>query len=236
MSRTEMRDLFQAPEKYADKELCLSGWLKSNRDQKNLGFMMLSDGSFFTPLQVVYDKELPNFEEICRLGVGSAVSVRGKLVLTPEAKQAFELQALEVKTEGVAAADYPLQKKRHSFEFLRTLGHLRPRTNTFQAVFRVRSMIAFAIHRFFQEQGYVYVHTPIITSSDAEGAGEMFQVTTLDLENVPKTPEGKVDYSQDFFGRPVNLTVSGQLNVEAFCMAFGKVYTFGPTFRAENSG
>ena len=235
MEHTEIRAIFRAPEEYYDKEVTLCGWLKSNRDQKNFGFMMLSDGSFFTPLQVVYHSTMANFDEICHLGVGSAVTVKGKILHTPEAKQDFELQAEEVRVDGVAGSDYPLQKKRHTFEYLRTLGHLRPRTNTFQAVFRIRSMVAYAIHQFFQDLGFVYVHTPIITSSDAEGAGEMFQVTTLDLNDVPKLPEGGVDYSQDFFGRPVNLTVSGQLNVEAFCMAFGKVYTFGPTFRAEHS-
>ena len=235
MEHTEIRAIFRAPEEYYDKEVTLCGWLKSNRDQKNFGFLMLSDGSFFTPLQVVYHSELANFDEVCHLGVGSSVTVKGKLVATPEAKQAFELQAEEVTVDGVAGSDYPLQKKRHSFEFLRTLGHLRPRTNTFQAVFRIRSLVAYAIHRFFQEAGFVYVHTPIITGSDCEGAGEMFQVTTMDLANIPMLPEGGVDYSQDFFGKPVNLTVSGQLNVEGFCMAFGKVYTFGPTFRAEHS-
>ena len=196
---------------------------------------MVNDGSFFEPLQVVYSDTLADFEEISKIGVGAAVIVTGKIVLTPGAKQPFEMQAGRVVVEGISPSDYPLQKKRHSFEYLRTISHLRARTNTFQAVFRVRSLAAFAIHQFFQERGFVYVHTPIITGSDCEGAGEMFQVTTMDLGQVPKTQEGAVDYSQDFFGKPTNLTVSGQLDAETYAFAFRNVYTFGPTFRAENS-
>ena len=197
--------------------------------------MVLSDGSFYTTLQVVFHDTMENFGDICKLNVGSAVIVTGTLVLTPEAKQPFEIQADTVAVEGESTPDYPLQKKRHSLEFLRTMPHLRPRTNTFQAVFRVRSLVAYAIHKFFQERDFVYVHTPIITASDAEGAGEMFQVTTLPLDNMPLTEDGKIDFSQDFFGKPVNMTVSGQLNVEPFAQTFRNVYTFGPTFRAENS-
>ena len=207
----------------------------SIRDSKTFGFMVLSDGSFYTTLQVVFHDTMENFGDICKLNVGSAVIVTGTLVLTPEAKQPFEIQADTVAVEGESTPDYPLQKKRHSLEFLRTMPHLRPRTNTFQAVFRVRSLVAYAIHKFFQERDFVYVHTPIITASDAEGAGEMFQVTTLPLDNMPLTEDGKIDFSQDFFGKPVNMTVSGQLNVEPFAQTFRNVYTFGPTFRAENS-
>ena len=196
---------------------------------------MVNDGSFFEPLQVVYSDQLADFAAIAKIGVGAAVIVTGTIVVTPGAKQPLEMQAEEVVVEGASPSDYPLQKKRHSFEYLRTISHLRARTNTFQAVFRVRSLAAYAIHRFFQERGFVYVHTPLITGSDCEGAGEMFQVTTLDLENVPKTEDGKVDYSQDFFGKPTNLTVSGQLDAETYAFAFRNVYTFGPTFRAENS-
>ena len=210
--------------------------MRSNRDSKNFGFLVVNDGTFFEPLQVVYAADrLENYGAIARIGVGSAVIAKGTIVETPGAKQPFEMQAEEVLVEGACTPDYPLQKKRHSFEYLRTISHLRPRTNTFQAVFRVRSLIAYAIHRFFQERGFVYVHTPLITGSDCEGAGEMFQVTTLDLANVPRNEEGEVDYARDFFGKPTNLTVSGQLNGEAFAMAFKNIYTFGPTFRAENS-
>ena len=197
---------------------------------------MVNDGTFFEALQVVYAADkLSNFEEVTKLNIGAAVIVTGTVLLTPGAKQPFEIQAEEIAVEGVSTADYPLQKKRHTFEYLRTISHLRPRTNTFQAVFRIRSLAAFAIHQFFQERGFVYVHTPIITGSDCEGAGEMFQVTTMDLENIPRTKEGKVDFTQDFFGKSANLTVSGQLNVETYAFAFKNVYTFGPTFRAENS-
>ena len=234
MEITGLRDIFLSKEDFMENEVTVSGWVRSNRDSKSFGFLTISDGTFFTPLQVVYHEEMKNFAEICKLGVGAAVIVTGKLVSTPDAKQAFELQAREVSVEGETQADYPLQKKKHSLEFLRTIPHLRPRTNTFQAVFRIRSQIAFAIHCFFQERGFVYVHTPIITASDAEGAGEMFEVTTLPLEDVPKA-DGKVDYSEDFFGKKTSLTVSGQLNGETFAQAFRDIYTFGPTFRAEKS-
>ena len=215
--------------------MTVGGWVRSIRDSKTFGFMVLSDGTFFEPLQVVYGDKLNNFAAISKLNVGSAVIVTGVVTLTPQAKQPFEIQATEVVVEGPSTPDYPLQKKRHSFEYLRTISHLRPRTNTFQAVFRVRSLIAYAIHKFFQERDFVYVHTPLITGSDCEGAGEMFQVTTMDLGNVPKTEDGAVDFSKDFFGKSTNLTVSGQLNGETFAMAFKNIYTFGPTFRAENS-
>ena len=230
-----VRELFRETEKYAGKKVSVGGWVRSIRDSKTFGFMVLSDGSFYTTLQVVFHDTMENFGDICKLNVGSAVIVTGTLVLTPEAKQPFEIQADTVAVEGESTPDYPLQKKRHSLEFLRTMPHLRPRTNTFQAVFRVRSLVAYAIHKFFQERDFVYVHTPIITASDAEGAGEMFQVTTLPLDNMPLTEDGKIDFSQDFFGKPVNMTVSGQLNVEPFAQTFRNVYTFGPTFRAENS-
>ena len=235
MELTEIRDLYRNTDQYADKEVTVGGWVRSNRDSKTFGFIVINDGTFFEPLQIVYGDGLENFETITKLNVGSAIVVRGKIVLTPQAKQPFEMQAEEILLEGASSADYPLQKKRHSFEYLRTISHLRPRTNTFQAVFRVRSLCAYAIHSFFMERGFVYVHTPLITGSDCEGAGEMFQVTTLDLKDVPKTPDGDVDFAQDFFGRPTNLTVSGQLNGETFAMAFKNIYTFGPTFRAENS-
>ena len=211
------------------------GWVRSIRASKTFGFIVVNDGTFFEPIQVVYNDTLDNFETISKLNVGAAVIVKGTLVATPEAKQPFEIQASGVEIEGASSGDYPLQKKRHSFEYLRTISHLRPRTNTFQAVFRVRSLIAYAIHKFFQEREFVYVHTPLITGSDCEGAGEMFQVTTLDLNNVPKNEDGSIDYSRDFFGKETNLTVSGQLNGETYAQAFKNIYTFGPTFRAENS-
>lgn len=232
---TDIKDLYRSRENYIDRQVTVGGWVRSNRDSKNFGFLVLNDGTFFETLQVVYGDKLPNFEELRKINVGAALIVKGTIVETPNAKQPFEMQAEEVLVEGASTADYPLQKKRHSFEYLRTISHLRPRTNTFQAVFRVRSLIAYAIHSFFMERGFVYVHTPIITGSDCEGAGEMFQVTTLDLANLPVDGEGKVDYGSDFFGKPVNLTVSGQLNVETYAFAFKNVYTFGPTFRAENS-
>ena len=235
MNLTDLKDLHRNSGDYIEKEVTVGGWVRSIRDSKTFGFIVLNDGTFFEPLQVVYNDNLANFEAISKLNVGSAIVARGKIVATPQAKQAFEMQAEEILVEGVSTADYPLQKKRHSFEYLRTISHLRPRTNTFQAVFRVRSLIAYAIHTFFQERGFVYVHTPIITGSDCEGAGEMFQVTTLNLNDLPLTEDGKVDYSQDFFGKETNLTVSGQLNVETYAFAFKNVYTFGPTFRAENS-
>ena len=235
MELTNIKDLFREKESYAGKKVTVGGWVRSNRDSKTFGFLVVNDGSFFEPLQVVYSDQLADFATIAKIGVGAAVIVTGTIVETPGAKQPLEMQAEEVVVEGASPSDYPLQKKRHSFEYLRTISHLRARTNTFQAVFRVRSLAAYAIHRFFQERGFVYVHTPLITGSDCEGAGEMFQVTTLDLENVPKTEDGKVDYSQDFFGKPTNLTVSGQLDAETYAFAFRNVYTFGPTFRAENS-
>ena len=234
MEITGLRDIFLSKEEYLNQEVCVSGWVRSNRDTKNFGFLTISDGTFFTPLLVVYHDEMANFGEIAKLGVGAAVIVSGKLIPTPEAKQEFELQAVEISVEGETQPDYPLQKKRHSLEYLRTIPHLRPRTNTFQAVFRIRSQIAYAIHSFFQERGFVYVHTPLITASDAEGAGEMFEVTTLPLNDVPMK-DGRVDYSEDFFGKKTSLTVSGQLNGEAFAQAFRDIYTFGPTFRAEKS-
>ena len=235
MKLTTVKELFQNPDQYLDQEVTVGGWVRSLRDSKAFGFIVVSDGSCFNTLQVVFHDTMENFAEIARLNVGAAIIVTGTLVATPQAKQPFEIQASTVEVEGASAPDYPLQKKRHSFEYLRTISHLRPRTNTFQAVFRVRSLIAYAIHRYFQDQGFVYVHTPLITGSDCEGAGEMFQVTTMDLTNVPKNGDGSVDFSQDFFGKPTNLTVSGQLNVETYAMAFRNVYTFGPTFRAENS-
>jgi asparaginyl-tRNA synthetase len=235
MDLLKIKELFKNTALYADKEVKVGGWIRSVRASKNFGFLVISDGSFFTPLQVVIHDDMENFKELSKLNVGAAVIVSGKLVLTPEAKQAFEIQADTVSVEGDSTSDYPLQKKRHTLEYLRTMPHLRPRTNTFQAIFRIRSLAAFAIHKFFQDRGFVYVNTPLITSSDAEGAGEMFQVTTLDLSNLPKTSDGKVDFSKDFFGKPTNLTVSGQLNGETFAQAFGDIYTFGPTFRAENS-
>ena len=235
MELTNIKDIFREKESYAEKEVTVGGWVRSNRDSKNFGFLVVNDGSFFEPLQVVYSDAIEDFDAIAKVGVGAAVTVTGKIVVTPGAKQPLEMQAREVVVEGISPSDYPLQKKRHSFEYLRTISHLRARTNTFQAVFRVRSLAAFAIHQFFQERGFVYVHTPLITGSDCEGAGEMFKVTTLELENVPRTQEGAVDYSQDFFGKPTNLTVSGQLDVETYAFAFKNVYTFGPTFRAENS-
>ena len=232
---TNVKDLFREKEKFIGKEVTIGGWVRSNRDSKTFGFLVVNDGTFFEALQIVYTDGLENFAELTKVGVGSAVIATGKIVETPGAKQPFEMQAEVVVVEGLAGSDYPLQKKRHTFEYLRTISHLRARTNTFQAVFRVRSLIAHAIHCFFQERGFVYVHTPIITGSDCEGAGEMFQVTTLDMNNLPLTEEGKVDYTKDFFKKSTNLTVSGQLNVETYAFAFKNVYTFGPTFRAENS-
>ena len=226
-------ELNKDPAKYAG-EVEIAGWVRTVRDSKNIGFIELSDGSCFRNVQVVYENNIPN-DIIKQINTGCAISVVGDLVLTPDAKQPFEVKAREIKIEGLCASDYPMQKKRHSLEYLRTMQHLRPRTNTFQAVFRVRSLIAYAIHKFFQERDFVYVHTPLITGSDCEGAGEMFQVTTMDLANVPKNPDGTVDYTKDFFNKPTNLTVSGQLNGETYAMAFKNIYTFGPTFRAENS-
>ena len=230
-----IKDLYRNYKDYADKEVTIGGWLRSKRDSKTFGFRVINDGPFFEPLQVVYSDALANFADISKLNVGAAVIATGVVTLTPDAKQPFEIQATAVEVEGDSTPDYPLQKKRHSFEYLRTISHLRPRTNTFQAVFRVRSLCAYAIHKFFQERDFVYVHTPLITGSDCEGAGEMFQVTTLDMNNLPLTQDGKVDFSKDFFNKPTNLTVSGQLNGETYAMAFKNIYTFGPTFRAENS-
>ena len=230
-----IRDLIKDYEKYSDKEVEVGGWIKNSRFSKNVGFIELNDGTFFNPVQIVVGKDNEDFEKSEKLKLSSAIIVVGKLVLTPNSKQPFEIQAEKIIVEGESTDDYPLQKKRHTFEFLRTILHLRPRTNTFNAVFRVRSRLAFAIHKFFNERGFVYVHTPIITGSDAEGAGEMFRVTTLDLDNIPKDDDGNIDFSQDFFSKSTNLTVSGQLQAEAYALAFRNVYTFGPTFRSEHS-
>ena len=232
---TEIRQIMRAPEDYIGKRVELAGWIRNIRVSKQFGFIELNDGSFFQNLQIVFEDKLDNFEEVGKLGISTALYVAGTIVASPGAGQKVELQAEEIVVEGSCPSDYPLQKKRHTFEYLRTIAHLRPRTNTFSAVFRLRSVLAYAIHQYFQEKGFVYVNTPIITASDCEGAGEMFQLTTLPLEEIPRTQDGKVDYSMDFFGKPANLTVSGQLNAEAFAMAFRNVYTFGPTFRAENS-
>ncbi len=234
--KTVIKKLFRTPDEFAQKTITVSGWIRTIRVSKNFGFVELNDGSFFKNLQIIVEADkLENFAQISKLNVGASLTATGVLVMTPEAQQPFELKADDVIIEGESTPDYPLQKKRHTFEYLRTISHLRPRTNTFAAVFRMRSVIAYAIHQFFQERGFVYVHTPIITASDCEGAGEMFKVSTLDFENMPKDENGNVDYSKDFFGKSANLTVSGQLNVETYCMAFRNVYTFGPTFRAENS-
>jgi len=235
MERTEISKLYENTSQYTNGEQTVCGWVRTIRLSKTFGFIELNDGSCFQNLQVVFDDQLPNFNEISKLNVGSSLIIKGNLVETPQAKQPFEIKATSIEVEGASTPEYPLQKKRHTFEYLRTIAHLRPRTNTFSAVFRVRSILAYAIHKFFQENGFVYVHTPIITSSDCEGAGEMFRVTTLDMNNPPKGKDGKVDFSEDFFSKSTYLTVSGQLSVETYCMAFSKVYTFGPTFRAENS-
>lgn len=235
MESAVVKKLYRETENYAGKTIKVSGWIRTVRASNAFGFIELNDGTFFKNLQVVFENNLENYKEISKLPVSSSITVEGEFVLTPEAKQPFELKAKNITIEGLSHPDFPLQKKRHSFEYLRTIAHLRPRGNTFSAVFRVRSLAAYAIHKFFQERGFVYVHTPIITGSDAEGAGEMFRLTTLDMENPPRTEEGRVDYSKDFFGKSSNLTVSGQLNAETFALAFKDVYTFGPTFRAENS-
>ena len=236
MDRTLVKAIYENPEAFSGQTVTLGGWVRSLRDSKAFGFIDLNDGSCFKSIQVVFEREkVANYDEIAHQNVGAALIVTGVLVLTPESKQPFELKAVEIAVEGMSSPDYPLQKKRHSVEFLRTIQHLRPRTNLFSAAFRVRSVAAYAVHEFFQQRGFVYINTPIITGSDAEGAGEMFRVTTLDLDNLPLTEDGKVDFSKDFFGKSANLTVSGQLNAENFAMAFGNVYTFGPTFRAENS-
>jgi len=235
MKYTLVKQILRQPQTYINQKVTVAGWIRTVRSSKELGFIELNDGSFFKNLQVVFEASLPNFEEVGKLTIASSIEVQGTLVESPGAKQPVELKAESIKLLGLAENDYPLQKKRHSFEFLRTIAHLRPRTNTFFAVFKVRSLLAFAIHKFFQERGFIYVHTPIITGSDAEGAGEMFRVTTLELGNPPRDEQGKIDFSQDFFAKETNLTVSGQLEVETHCMAFRNVYTFGPTFRAENS-
>ena len=236
MKRTTISEIYKSPEFFADKEITVAGWAKTIRSSNAFGFIELGDGSFFSPLQIVFEADkLDNYKDIAKQNVGAALIARGTLVLTPEAKQPFGLKAAEIEVEGTSTPDFPLQKKRHSLEFLRTIAHLRPRANTFNAVFRVRSCAAQGIHKFFAEQGFVYVNTPLITVSDCEGAGEMFRVTSFDLADVPKNEDGSVDYTQDFFGKAANLTVSGQLNAECFAQAFSKVYTFGPTFRAERS-
>lgn len=236
MNDIEIRTLFKNYEEYASKEVTVQGWVRNNRSSNAFGFIALSDGTFFKPVQVVYEAEkLENYVEVSKMRIASGIKVRGILTLTPDARQPFEIKADKIELLADSAEDYPLQNKRHTMEFMREIGHLRPRANTFQAVFRARSVLAYAIHKFFQERGYVYCHAPIITASDAEGAGEMFQVTTLDLENPPRDKDGNIDYSKDFFGKKANLTVSGQLEGEAFALAFRKMYTFGPTFRAENS-
>ena len=236
MKDIQIRQLFRNTDEYAGKEIVVRGWVRTNRSSNKFGFIELNDGTFFKSVQVVYEQEfITNFEEIAKAPISAALMVRGTLAITPDAKQPFEIKAAEVVVEADSASDYPLQKKRHSMEFLREIAHLRPRSNTFSAVFRVRSLVAYAIHKFFQDNDFVYVHTPIITGSDCEGAGEMFRVTTLDMDNLPKKEDGSVDYSEDFFGKETSLTVSGQLEAETFALAFRNIYTFGPTFRAENS-
>jgi len=235
MNLITMRELFKNKDKYIGGKIQVGGWIRSLRDSKTFGFIVINDGTFFEPLQVVYHDTMENFADISKLNGGAAIIVEGTLVATPDAKQPFEIQAETITIEGTSDSDYPLQKKRHSFEYLRTIAHLRPRTNTFQAVFRIRSLAAYALHQYFQDRGFVYVHTPIITGSDCEGAGEMFRVTTLDMNDVAKNEDGTVDYMQDFFQKETNLTVSGQLNGETYAQAFRNIYTFGPTFRAENS-
>ena len=236
MKRTLLKEIYRNISAFAEKEVTVAGWVRTVRDSKAFGFIELNDGSFFKSAQIVFEEEsLANYKEIAKLNVGSAITVTGKVIATPEIKQPFEIKAAKIELKASSTPDYPLQKKRHSFEFLREIAHLRPRTNTFSAVFRVRSAAAYALHKFFNENGFVYVHTPLITGSDCEGAGETFRVTTLDLNQLPKTDDGAVDFSKDFFGKSSNLTVSGQLNAETYALAFSKVYTFGPTFRAENS-
>lgn len=235
MKATYVKEIFRNPDAFAGKEIVVSGWIRTLRASKNFGFIELNDGTFFNNIQIVFEENLSNFSEVSKYSIATSIVIKGTLEITPDAKQPFELKATEIVLEGASDPTYPLQKKRHTFEYLRTIAHLRPRSNTFSAVFRVRSVLAYAIHKFYQEKGYVYAHTPIITGSDCEGAGEMFRVTTLDLNNVPKTEEGAIDESRDFFGKETNLTVSGQLAGETFCMAFRNIYTFGPTFRSENS-
>ncbi len=234
--KTDIKEIFKKSESFYNHKVIICGWVRTVRVSKDFGFIEVNDGTFFKGVQIVFEKQyLNNFKQIAKLTVGSAIVVKGELVETPNAKQPFEVKATNIEIEGLSSSDYPLQKKRHSFEFLRTIAHLRPRTNAFSAVFRIRSLVAYAIHQFFQKKGFVYVHTPIITGSDAEGAGEMFHVSTLDAQALPLDEEENIDYSKDFFGKETNLTVSGQLNVESYSMAFKNVYTFGPTFRAENS-
>ena len=233
--KTSIKQLYQNTENFSDKDIIINGWIRTNRGSKHFGFIEVNDGTYFKGVQVVYEEDIDNFSQISKLTIATAITVRGKFILTPDSKQAFEIKADEIKIEASADSSYPLQKKRHTLEYLRTIAHLRPRSNTFSAVFRVRSLVAYAVHQFFQERDFVYTHTPIITASDAEGAGEMFHVTTLDLKNPPKNERGDIDFSKDFFDKATNLTVSGQLEAEAFALAFQKVYTFGPTFRAENS-
>ena len=235
MKDLSVKDLFRETKSYENKEIVLEGWVRTVRDSKTFGFIELNDGTFFKNVQIVFNDKLNNFDEIRKLTISSSIKVTGTLVITENAKQPFEIQASKIEIENLSDSSYPLQKKRHSFEYLRTIAHLRPRTNTFSAVFRVRSVLSYAIHKFFQERGFVYVHTPLITASDAEGAGEMFNVNSFDLNNIPKTEDGNVDFSKDFFGKPAHLTVSGQLNAETFAESFCNVYTFGPTFRAEDS-
>lgn len=236
MQRADIKQIFNNKDNYKDKEVIVCGWIRTVRDSKNIGFALINDGSNFSGIQIVLSRDtVDNFDEIVSLNVGASIIVTGKVVLTPEARQSLEIQAIEVKVEGESTPDYPIAKKRHTLEYLRTLNHLRPRTNTYNAVFRVRSGVSIAIHKFFEQEGFVYVHTPIISSVDAEGAGEMFKVTTLDLKDTPIDDNGEVDYKQDFFQRPSYLTVSGQLQGEAMATSLGKIYTFGPTFRAEKS-
>ena len=235
MNKLTIKELYRNTDSYIDKEVTIEGWVKTLRDSKTFGFIEINDGSFFKNVQIVFDNTLSNFDKICKLSISSSVKITGMLVKTENAKQPFEIKATYVTIYNLSDTDYPLQNKRHTFEYLRTVAHLRPRTNTFNAVFRVRSVAAYALHKFFQERNFVYVHSPIITSSDAEGAGEMFNVSNFDFNDIPKTEDGKVDYSKDFFARPAHLTVSGQLDVENYAFAFRNVYTFGPTFRAENS-
>lgn len=230
-----VKSIYRNTEKFADRDVKVSGWIRTVRDSKSFGFIELNDGTFFKNVQIVFDDTLDNFKEISKLPISSSILVEGKVVITSNAKQPFEIKAKKINIEGRSSSDYPLQKKRHTLEYLRSIAHLRPRSNTFSAVFRVRSIAAYAVHKFFQERGFVYAQTPLITGSDCEGAGEMFKVTTLDLCNVPKNGDGSIDYSKDFFGKETNLTVSGQLSAETMALAFRNVYTFGPTFRAENS-
>lgn len=235
MEKLVIKELYKNTENYINKDVTLEGWVRTVRDSKTFGFIEINDGTFFKNVQIVFTDKLSNFNEICKLTISSSIKVTGTLVKTENAKQPFEIQATGIEIESLSDSTYPLQKKKHSFEYLRTIAHLRPRANTFNAVFRVRSSLAYAIHQFFQERGFVYVNTPLITGSDAEGAGEMFNVNSFDLTNIPKADDGNIDFSKDFFGKPAHLTVSGQLNGETFAEAFRNIYTFGPTFRAENS-